>query len=397
MTKRGIEHGAIFYPQTTSDPERHRRALALGRTIPSEYQLVQTTKPLFPGHQQPQTYCLGEPGWTNWDDESPKAMDRQIGLAKDTGLSFFLFDTYQGLIEGKKHRELHKPIETFQALGTDFGFASLVVMGSPRVLIPLKLEKNFEEPGRYYDLSEDSAKYIADIHAKNYWQDPNYLQVNSRPYLALMFPFGVHTQLLQKPEVAIDFVHSIRERSITEHKVDPYIAGVLVGQSSRLAAQDYLVKAGVNALTGYAFLPNFGEQFPFFQDYAQMLQQRELDWDQVRILAPNIPFSPPAVVGWDATPRGSREAANEKVFKDIIEKRIYPFNPIVTRGSPELFGLMAKKALSFVKTHSPVNERINIICAWNEVGEGAALLDRVVDGAVDDSYRAALRKVIVEG
>lgn len=390
-----LEYGAIFYPQTNRDPDRLKRAHSLGAVeIPYDSQLAQTTKPLFPGHDQPRTYCLGSKDKVVWDDSEPDAMSRQVELAKDAGLTFFIFDTYQGLSQEQPHRELYEPIETFQRLDQKFGFASLAILGRPRVLMPLKLQKNSDEPGRYYEINTQTAQNIIDIHAENYWKDPRYLQITGRPYMAVMFPMGVHKQLTEQPQLAADFIAQMREHAYTKYRVNPYIAGVLVGNQSRQTSQKYLVAAGVDALTGYALLPNFGDDQPFIQDYQQLIDERIRDWDEIRRASPVVPFSPPAVVGWDATARGSRIASNDYIRGEIKDKKLYPFHPIVYGGTPELFGEMVRRSCKFIQEHSPEGEQVSVVCAMNEMGEGACMLPRVIDGEVDTSYLKAYQTAI---
>ena len=102
---------AYFYPLSTQCPERQARAAEHGYVLPDETQLCQESQPLYKGHNQPVTYCLGEAALKNWDDADPSAMERQIELASNYGIDGFVFDTYIGEKDGRKKHELNAPLD----------------------------------------------------------------------------------------------------------------------------------------------------------------------------------------------------------------------------------------------------------------------------------------------
>ena len=55
----------------------------------TEWELVKSAKPRFPGHQQPKV-----PLWGYEDESDPKVMERKIAAAADHGIDVFLFDWY---------------------------------------------------------------------------------------------------------------------------------------------------------------------------------------------------------------------------------------------------------------------------------------------------------------
>jgi hypothetical protein len=101
---------------------------------------------------------------------------------------------------------------------------------------------------------------------------------------------------------------------------------------------------------------------------------------------PHLPFLPTAVVGWDSSPRGE----GGHTLADV--EKLYPFTPIVMGGSPELFGQMISEAHGFIQKNVPLSQQLMLICAWNEVTEGMALLPEVIDGKVNNDYLEALSR-----
>src|ERR1044072_1805568 len=115
MTSGGVVRGnflvmktpvvSYFYPLTVECPERQARAAEYGFELPDETQLCQDARPLYEGHIQPVTYCLGDVALKNWDDTNKAAMERQIELASGHGVDGFIFDTYLGEKNGRRVHE----------------------------------------------------------------------------------------------------------------------------------------------------------------------------------------------------------------------------------------------------------------------------------------------------
>ena len=55
----------------------------------SEWELIKTTEPLYPGHHQPKVPLMGY-----FDESDPENSTKEIDLAADAGITTFLFDWY---------------------------------------------------------------------------------------------------------------------------------------------------------------------------------------------------------------------------------------------------------------------------------------------------------------
>jgi len=90
-----IRVGAYFYPNEPSCPVRTERAG--GKRVESEPVLARQAEPLFSGHDQPRSYCLGDIRWTDWDDSDVNVAAKQVELAQEASLNFFVIDSYLGI------------------------------------------------------------------------------------------------------------------------------------------------------------------------------------------------------------------------------------------------------------------------------------------------------------
>jgi hypothetical protein len=379
MTSLDFPVGAYFYPFTNTCKEVASRAEAIGYQQVDETELVKQAQPLFPGHDQPHTYCLGDPAVTNWDNADPTTMGVQIELMQETGLDFAVFDTYGGMRHGRKVREYEKPITTFlEGSHRNIGFGIMWCIDSPRVMLPVPPDADLKkEPGRAYDVTSDTAHFIVDECVKKYWSDPNYLLIDDRPYLSLYNSVVAAGKTAADP--FHDFAYEIKDYAVKQYGIDPYL--VAVNRGLRRAIADV-----IDGASGYALLPDFSGDNPI-QDYNELVDGCPERWQTIAN-GLTVPFVPPAVLGWDASPRGTPGQRLE----DVADK--YPYVPIVTGSTPEKAAEMLEATLAWTVERVPPAERYGIICAWNEISEKAALLPTVINGEADFSYLNAIASVL---
>lgn len=179
-----VQVGAYFYPLAPHDQGRKHRALQADPALCvntdepiDELALAQRARPLFEGHDQPQTYCLPNTDGsidTRWDDSDEATIIRQILLAKRYGLSYFTFDSYCGVRGGHPLTELNGPLTAMSKLGdlcliAGFKYARMEVLEGSRMRLPIPyapggeqgvLSREMKEPQRQYDLSAETARAI---------------------------------------------------------------------------------------------------------------------------------------------------------------------------------------------------------------------------------------------
>ena len=379
-----IPFGAYFYPISIKSKERIRKAAKFGYKLINESEIVKKALPLYPGHAQPNVYCLGDSKTTYWDDTDIRAMDKQINLALEYNLNFFIFNTYIGTKSGKIIRELVEVLNCFVSLQSSksikFGLA--FVLESPRAVLPVPRIADFEEPNRGYDINKQTARAVIDDCVKKYWCKKNYLYLKGKPYLS------IHTSRLDSSITSPwsrsfkAFIEYLYVYSQKKYKLEPYVVGIIRKKEDGILMEH----SGVRALTGYAFLPDFDKGASPIQNYDTLLQRREGEWKEIAYKS-SIPFIPPAVIGWDGSPRG------EQGFKLKEVERIYPYVPIIEGNTPLSFQQMLSDSLSHIKSNIPESERYCLICAWNEISEGCALLPRLKQNQVDFGYLEVLKEV----
>ena len=258
-------------------------------------------------------------------------------------------------------------------------YAKMQTFASPRVVLPVSKDPEYCEPDRLYDLDTNSVRFIVDRCIEKDWFLPNYLTVEGRPYISLFVPdmtpgWQGSVERLQR------IVDELHQYSRDMYKVEPYV----VGSIRTVEQAKELTQAGVDALTGYAFLPVFGDNAAPIQYYNQLLEERKPDW---RAICDINTFIPPAVVGWDASPRG-------KSMHQLGATTGHAYAPVVVDSTAEAFEQMLRDSLVFTSSAVPESERYGIICAWNEITEGASLLPQIgEDGTLDTAYLDVVRRV----
>jgi hypothetical protein len=174
---------AFYLPQFHQTPENdawHEGGF-------TEWTVVARSKPLFPGHRQPE--LPGELGF--YDLRVPETRLFQANLAREHGVSGFLY--YHYWFKGRQM--LSRPLdEVFKSGRPDFPFALCWAneswfrrwQGSVDELI---VEQEFDE--------EDDVAHIRWLIER--FKDPRYIRVNGRPLLALY-----RAQLLPDPRKTVE-------------------------------------------------------------------------------------------------------------------------------------------------------------------------------------------------
>lgn len=373
--------GSYFYPFTQDCPVLRKRALSLDVSLPDEFDLTYSAKKYFEHHDQPKIYCLGDIDKIRWNNSDPKDMFSQVELANKYGIDFFIFDTYIGVKNNKIVHELINPLNKAflgnPAIKDKMKFALSLILQSPRIILPSPPQKAYKEPGRAYSLTKQLVHEIVKQCAETYWQKSNYLYIKNRPYISLIIPsYG------GKKDV-YDFFSLIKDYAWKRYKIDPYLVGTFYATKDIQA----MISHGADALTNYAFLPNYESENQPIQKYRDLIAQRIKDWKNVAETVYPAPFIPPVVVGWDGSPRG------RKVKSLSLVKGFYPFTPIVIDSNSKNFEYFLTEAHLFIDRHVPKAEQYVILTAWNEISEGCSLLPRVRKSSVDFSILKVVRKI----
>jgi O-antigen biosynthesis protein len=301
----------------------------------TEWTTVAQSKPLYPGHRQPE--IPGELGF--YDLRVPETRIAQAVLARSYGISGFLY--YHYWFNGR--RLLERPLDEVLASGSpDFPFALCWAnegwyrrwQGSKDELI---LEQEFNE--------EDDLAHIQWLITC--FKDPRYIRVKGRPLLAVY-----RAQLFPNPKRTVELWRKECEKAGVE---PPWL--VMFETSDQLGdpaelgfdASSEFVPHLLPTLCDPAAVRPMTDASNMIYDYADVAQ------GYLRRPRPSWTRYPCVATAWDNSPRRQQGEAQ------------------ILRGStPEAYGKWLAEALR-QQTAAEKGDGIVFVNAWNEWAEGAHL------------------------
>ncbi len=211
---------------------------------------------------------------------------------------------------------------------------------------------------RSFPLSWESLRHLCAKWSKDYGSKPIYWRLKGRPVFSVLnltdfaSYYGITTFKLM-----LSYARHVCRNAIA---VDPYIIGVF----GRTNLRNVIIanELPLDAATGYALLPTWSGK-PI-QSYQEQIEQRVTEWYAVQRRL-KIPFFPVAAAGWDASVRGER-------LPSLDASSGFPWVPIVTGVTPQLFGCFLDKAIEFNSRTHPT-ENVVFIHAWNEWTESSVV------------------------
>jgi len=301
-----------------------------------------------------------EPVW-GWRDDSLEIVEQQIDYAADNGLSFFAFDWYYP--EGpEKKSPLNTGLELYrQAKNKNrLEFCLLAVNHGGFFIRPPDWEA------------------VTDIWAELF-KDPMYLKVNGKPLLILFGPnelvgnFGGH----EKMREAFD---RLREKARTAGQEGVSIAAC-AAPGARDNSEDHqrLAASGYDILTGYNYHRYLTDGKTRIQSFEWLIKGHELAWSIFAEKAV-LPYMPVVTTGWDRRPweDPNKPETHEFYYPDRTHVQVADF---------------VGKAVQWLDDNSDKTpeERLILLYAWNENGEGGYLTPTKSQG---DIYLKAIGEVL---
>jgi hypothetical protein len=274
-----------------------------------------------------------EPVW-GWRNDELEIMERQIDLAADNGVDFFLFCWYwkdnKGPINVKaiENDHHHKSMELF-----------MKAKNRHRIKYSLLIANHggFEILGK--ENWEDATRYWS-----KYFNDPQYMTVDGKPLLVL---FGTGDD-------AID------NESLEAMQVVAKEEGLKNGLSIAGCGEPARSKSGFTHSTHYNVTSGYADGSEE-HSYQELIDRAKPRWKGTE----EQPYIPVINSGWDKRPwEGSNGLSNQ------------PAGWYFPDSSPELFKNFLTDAIQWMDdnpTKTP-KERIVLIYAWNELGEGGYLV-----------------------
>jgi len=346
----------------------------------SEWDLVKSAKPRFPGHKQPNV-----PLWGYTDESRPEVMAQKIEAAAEHSIDAFIFDWYyyndgpfldrpidRGFLKAKNNKRLKF---AFMWANHDWIDIHPYTRGTAAKLL---------YPGR---VSPEGFDRIADHLIKDYFRRSNYWRIDGKPYFSfydlnnLVASFGsvdATRQALEK------FREKARAAKLTGLHLNAVVWGqvILPGESKVENLPDLVKQLGFDSVTSYVWIHHVG--LPQQQTDYNAVRDRYFEfWGQAeKDFA--VPYFPNITMGWDPSPRANQSQPFENVG--------YPFMNTIANNTPENF----KEALQLTKNRLDATANgprvLNINC-WNEWTEGSYLEpDTVHKFAYLDAVKAVFRR-----
>ncbi|MDR0704030.1 MAG: glycoside hydrolase family 99-like domain-containing protein [Planctomycetaceae bacterium] len=275
-----------------------------------------------------------EPLW-GWRDDTQEIMERQIDLAADNGVDFFLFCWYwhdnKGTIniEAIENAPLHTSMELY-----------LTAKNKKRLKYSLLIanHRDFEILGN--ENWESAVKYWS-----KFFKDPQYIKVDGKPLVVL---FGTGDNAITNEQIA-----KMQETA----KKEGFKDGLAIAGCYESAKQKaFTFSTHYNLNSGYSS----GHEEHKFQELIDRVKPR---WKGTE----EQPYIPVINSGWDKRPWENPNGPSQGwYFPD---------------SSPELFKSFLKDAIHWMDENptKTTKERLVLIYAWNELGEGGYLVPTKVD------------------
>jgi len=283
-----------------------------------------------------------EPVW-GWRDDTPEIMERQIALAADNGLAFFAFDWYfSEKPDEVRTNPLHTGLDLFMKAKNNarMKFCLLVANHPP---FEIKGEAGWKKAAEYW---------------VPLFKHPQHLTVGGKP-LVIVFGAGGG----DKAGFA-----ALQEAAKAAGLPGVAIAGCGGGP----AELPYTHATHYNIVKGW-------EKGLEEHKYADLLKDQESAWHGTR----ERPYIPCLIAGWDRRPWEPKDPAAGKTCW------FYPDR------TPEAFAAHVKAAVDWMDKHPDETtvERLAVICAWNEFGEGSYIAP--TKGDPDGKYLKAVRAAVM--
>ena len=293
-----------------------------------------------------------EPIW-GWRDDSLEIMERQIDLAADHGLAYFAFcwywhDDNQALNkEAIRDDPKNTSLELFLKARNNhrMKFCLLIANHSG---FEINGAENWERAGEFL---------------MPYLSHEQYLTVDGKPLIIIFKNDGTDE----------DGLAAMQENARKEGLPGLAIAGNRYGS----------VWEGFTHSTHYAVAPGWNEGSEA-HPYSELVEANKRNW----IGSTQLPYIPIVTCGWDKRPWEGPDGLY--YYPGKPESWYYPDR------TPEQFGEFLQDAVTWMDYHpsQTTKERIVIIYAWNELGEGGYIAPTL--GDPQGEYLKAVRSVAMQ-
>lgn len=372
---------AYYFPDWHSDP---RNTAWFGDGW-DEWKLLDSAKPRYDGHRQPRVPLAG-----HVDESDPAVAAAEIELAAAHGVDGFLVDYYwyddgpylSGALDNGLLKAPNREDVAFALMWANHELVDIFPYTDPDAADARRLKDGA--------ISRPVFEQMVDHIIDAYFRQPHYLTIDGKPWFSL-YEIGNFIAGMGGVDEARDALDWFRRRVVAAGFPGLHLDAVVWGFGvlpTAVTVEDpatLLTTLGFDNATSYVWIhhADLGD-FTFPKGDVMRLQDEAFaDYERLAQTLP-VPFHPNVTVGWDSTPRISRDVP-------FVPGR-YPFLPVFDQ-TPAEFEEALRRAAAFVDTH-PTEHPVITVNAWNEWTEGSALLPDVTHRL---GFLEALRTVFGPG
>lgn len=290
-----------------------------------------------------------EPVW-GWRGDSQEIVEKQIDLAADHGLDYFLFCWYWRDTNGPinvteienapQHVSMNYYLKASNKNRLRFGLLVANHSGAE-----IKGADNWEEAARYW---------------MQYFKDSQYVTVDGKPLVVIFNPADLD-------EKSISRMQNVAKESGFK------------GLSIAGCGTPEKLNNGFTHRTHYNIVPGYragSEAHP----YSELVEAHQKQWSG----SAKTPYIPEVTVGWDKRPWEGPEGTNAPVGYYFVDR------------TPEQFEEFLRSAIVWMDENPELTtkERLVTLYAWNELGEGGYLVP--TKGDPEASYLKIVKKITSE-
>lgn len=285
-----------------------------------------------------------EPVW-GWRDDAQEIMERQIDLAADNGIDFFLFCWYWKDTNGPINLEAIQNLPHHTSLNL-----YLKAKNKHRVKFSLLVANHGGSEIKGAENWAEATKFWMP-----YLKDPQFITVDGKPLIVIFSSGGIDNDGLAT-------MQSVAQTA--------GLAGLSIAGCGNTAEKDFTHRTHYNIVPGYAA----GSEE---HSYAELVDAHKKAWKGTK----EQPYIPTLTVGWDKRPWEGPTGLNQKLGY------YYP-----KRTTKEFKGFLTD-AVKWMEEHptETTKERFVLIYAWNELGEGGYLVP--TKGDPKASYLKTIKRV----
>jgi len=290
-----------------------------------------------------------EPVW-GWRNDSQEIMERQIDLAADNGVEFFLFCWYWRDTQGPINLEAIAKLPGHESMNR-----YLKAKNKNRIKFALLVANH-----QGAEITGTDNWEQATVHWMQYFNDPQYMQVNGKPLVVIFNSKGIENESLAK----------MQEVS----KKGGLSQGLTIAGCGNTAGKNFDVTTHYNVVPGYAG----GHEE---HRYAELADAQRAKWLGTKAQ----PYIPTVIAGWDKRPWEDASGNGKGGAKQ---------GWYYTGRTPGQFKDFLGDAVRWMDEHpdQTVPERLLLIYAWNELGEGGYLVP--TKGDPKALYLKAVKEVV---